>query len=750
MASSAGPKLDDSSAIRCSKSKTRARLQVEKRKVFDRLAFSGKLQPFCKEQAVSKPYWRRGEDKHWTPREPLFLFKKGTKTNLTPGLKCRRNDIVRDSHEVQTTERRSLKLPMMCQRARFETLNAALFEQLRMGQVFIRLLQDPNRKDGKGNFPILSARSRHFCTSWQIKNKKKGCGKKQWVDQKRMKMSSPSYVVEEFLMGKAWFETTPKNPKTVTMGLCLNVSGLPIPRWQEKKKQEQSHSQRLQKHLKKTGCTNLLKQMKVCSEQDLLKKRSRHKKQKLQLWKQKYQKSVADYATKLKMHQKNCAAQAKALHERIALAKEQQAIARRRHAKRRFGVEMKKAKRRLVSHTKSCKRKLDGMGKNHRRGLHKFKRRFGKVSLRNQTEVSAYHKAKKTARDALDSQFKQEVKAIRGGYEKAQKKDATNVYQLMKRHYQMMAKTDPEWQVIARSAAEGILHKEHWASQYQQVDLCSSVATTNDAQVQTNKRCKAVPVCAVAVQPDPTTPSWVSHLKISYSEGEWDAKKQSWQPTNWRFYSATTGPEPANPSITNSGDVVRGSADVMDTGGRGKVKPRWNLVAEDKQPWSAQSAKNVITKTLLQAPVKARFVRLHPVCWHGPSMAMRAELFGCVQHFNWSFMKTRATSLPADKALECNSLMAEAHVAFSDWTDGLDGSGVSFETEPEKISVSGRALVFRATQKRAIVGKGVLMKQLLCYQDESKVLDGGSCCVTKQSRSLNGHWSTQTATTQMF
>lgn len=94
--------------------------------------------------------------------------------------------------------------------------------------------------------------------------------------------------------------------------------------------------------------------------------------------------------------------------------------------------------------------------------------------------------------------------------------------------------------------------------------------------------------------------------------------------------------------------------------------------------------------------------------------------------------------------------MAEAHVAFSDWTDGLDGSGVSFETEPEKISVSGRALVFRATQKRAIVGKGVLMKQLLCYQDESKVLDGGSCCVTKQSRSLNGHWSTQTATTQMF
>merc|ERR1711977_193069 len=94
---------------------------------------------------------------------------------------------------------------------------------------------------------------------------------------------------------------------------------------------------------------------------------------------------------------------------------------------------------------------------------------------------------------------------------------------------------------------------------------------------------------------------------------------------------------------------------------------------------------------MLQAPLSARFVRFHPVCWHGNSMAMRAELFACSSLFAFDFLRDEVKKYEGKRnlglvhknsnKLSCTKLLQKAHKSFGAWTEGMDGSGQTYQTE---------------------------------------------------------------------
>merc|ERR1712216_342507 len=137
-----------------------------------------------------------------------------------------------------------------------------------------------------------------------------------------------------------------------------------------------------------------------------------------------------------------------------------------------------------------------------------------------------------------------------------------------------------------------------------------------------------------------------------------------------------------------------------------------------------------ISTTMLQTVRGARFVRIHPVCWHGPTMSMRTELLSCASPFDWTFMRQQPTT-------DCGKIMSRARPSFLKWTDGKDGSGVAFQTDGKDISVNGVTQTFRAYQKRVIRGKGLLIKQLICFDPKT----GSKKAARPSFSSSTGGWT---------
>jgi len=385
------------------------------------------------------------------------------------------------------------------------------------------------------------------------------------------------------------------------------------------------------------------------------------------------------------------------------------------------------------------------------------------------------------AKSVLDT----EIEQIKVSYERAQKKDAARVQAVMDKHYQTLLKKDREWNVIAQAQARNIVPADQWENQWLRVDLCSSDEAESNGEIESNKNCVPKTICGMAIQPDPAQPSYVTHLKVSYSAGRWNKEKSAWEPTDWKFYSAESKPAVANATIKNSGDVIEGaneqytkekkqwpdsffsskkiphrtSATMTE---RSWDIPRWQAQTQEDYrfprfeakpdqyvrtvDWPNQMASMNVKRTLFDKPIKARFVRLHPICWHGNSMAMRTELFACKKKFDWSFVTD-------SNSLSCDKLLPASAASFDAWSEGLDGAGIVYQTEPEVFAMKGAEYVFRAYQKRQVKNKGLLTKMEICFEKyNGRTAEAGSkrCCVAKKSKSVKGFWARQNLETEMF
>merc|ERR1711934_1066521 len=263
----------------------------------------------------------------------------------------------------------------------------------------------------------------------------------------------------------------------------------------------------------------------------------------------------------------------------------------------------------------------------------------------------------------------------------------------MTKHYGVMNAKDPEWQMIARKKGAGLLPKSEWDSQYMEINLC------------TNNACPMNLISAIATQPDPEQLSWVSRFKVSYNEGNCTSnlvngrcEGRSWKPTDkWVFYSKS-GQKGGN--FVQHGDVLVGAyPEQMDQ----ELRHVQQVSHKDWRQWkptrwTTDLASNLIWKTMLDAPFRARFVRIHPVCWHGPSMAMRVELYAKSTPFDWSLLKKHPT-LECGNENEPGTILYAASGAFAAWTDGLDGGGGTYESGTT-IVVDGNKYQFKAYQRR--------------------------------------------------
>jgi len=364
---------------------------------------------------------------------------------------------------------------------------------------------------------------------------------------------------------------------------------------------------------------------------------------------------------------------------------------------------------------------------------------------------------------------KQSLRAIRAAdkhtsdmYKNAQKKEAEVVINVMRKHFQVMLKNDPEWQMIARRKTKSVLPAKEWENQFLEVNMCGGSV------------CPMKRISGVAIQADPEHFCWVSHFKISYSLGH--QVDGVWTPNTWQFYSAKEvkhDPKKGPPSILNSGDVIEGNHPSA------AWETRWS-----KGDWSTNLESDTVVKTMLSRAFDARFVRIHPVCWHGPYMAMRVEIYTESKGFDWGPLQQKP-------ALHCNGppsrpgILDLLGLSFAKWTDGLDGSGAVFQSPAVDIKVGAGAFRFKAFQRRVIKNKGMLIKKLICRdalrpgmktakkkkkkqsgeeedlgesaelsdeQLELMEVGGGAttCCVSKNSTTVGGHWPEQKVETKLF
>jgi len=275
----------------------------------------------------------------------------------------------------------------------------------------------------------------------------------------------------------------------------------------------------------------------------------------------------------------------------------------------------------------------------------------------------------------------------------------------------------------------------------------------------TNSACPKNLITAVVTQPDPEHLCWVSKYKISYSEGVCDGKVQhgrcqgQWKPSGWTFYSKDPAAKGSKQTFFDSGDVLDGSQpDVL--------RPNWKKWKE--AGWTTSLKANAVTKTMLQKPFRARFIRVHPVCWHGPFMAMRVEIYAKTTPFDWGPLKA-SPSLKCGGTSTPGSIMFRTATSFSAWTDGLDGGGGVFQSDTVDIKVNGDVYAFKAFQRRVVRGRGLLTKQLVCFKRKKQAntdkavhqLGEASaaqeqCCVSKSSSPFGKEWPAQSIETKMF
>jgi len=132
--------------------------------------------------------------------------------------------------------------------------------------------------------------------------------------------------------------------------------------------------------------------------------------------------------------------------------------------------------------------------------------------------------------------------------------------------------------------------------------------------------CTLQSVTAVATQGNPAGQDlkeheWVSDYFVSYLTIGKDGRER------WMFYSS------------GGGSAVEMTAATILRGG---------------------SSKDDVQKNFFEVKLSAKAIRIHPMCWVGRSMALRVEVFQCLQEFSWKNLQAKL-GLSASKALARNT-----------------------------------------------------------------------------------------------
>jgi len=171
-----------------------------------------------------------------------------------------------------------------------------------------------------------------------------------------------------------------------------------------------------------------------------------------------------------------------------------------------------------------------------------------------------------------------------------------------------------------------------YTQQYLQVDLCDpkllaqdgrgcgdqgmkklglkSTQGCQDKDVQHNCpscSCKARRITAVATQGNPGGSSvqereWVSEYTVSFLTSTDDGKDK------WMFYNSRGGPT----HLIENATILQGGED-----------------------------NDAVQKNYFAQPLNAKAIRIHPMCWFGRSMAIRAEIFQCLHGFSWEALQQK-------------------------------------------------------------------------------------------------------------
>jgi len=258
-----------------------------------------------------------------------------------------------------------------------------------------------------------------------------------------------------------------------------------------------------------------------------------------------------------------------------------------------------------------------------------------------------------------------------------------------------------------------------WSRQYLEIDLC------NTGELEADEVCEDRQVSGFGVQGDPSTPSmFVANYVVSYQT----TAEAASQPPQWTFYTTNNTGVPLVYTSISDGSKMLGQAA--------------NLTGATEQ-------QHYVGKVSV-VPFNARKVRLHPIAWSGPSMALRAEVYSCLVEFSWDAIKTYVESKALTEFV-CDSAMLAGKPAFQKWSEGRGGSGTIFETRKKLLTFSsGETRAFTALQRRKIQGAGLLYKALLCHEKtvDSDDLDQ-QCCVSKKSKPLAEVWDDQARETLM-
>lgn len=235
-----------------------------------------------------------------------------------------------------------------------------------------------------------------------------------------------------------------------------------------------------------------------------------------------------------------------------------------------------------------------------------------------------------------------------------------------------------------------------FAKQYLEVRFCKQEATT----------CRAQRITSIVTQGSGASGHYVARYKVSYShDGD-----------EWSFYSA----DATAPTLARADELIGNS--------------------------NADQAE----KTFIARPFNAVAVRIHPVAWVGPRMAMRVEVYACLVQFDWSPVtallhnerrKDKEVSLLRLFTERCSSVIEHSALPFNAWSLGKGGNGNIYQTAPRSIRVANETGTMTAYQRRINAGGGYLEKKVVCMRQSGKKL---ACCVGKSSRAItSAKWLTQ-------
>ena len=136
---------------------------------------------------------------------------------------------------------------------------------------------------------------------------------------------------------------------------------------------------------------------------------------------------------------------------------------------------------------------------------------------------------------------------------------------------------------------------------------------------------------------------------------------------------------------------------------------------------------------------------MYPKTW-GRYPVISMEFFVTAVPFQWNKAKNVKVSLR-----RCDALMKATQGAFDAWTEGRDGDGYVWASEPNTIIQGVMRRTLTAYRKCSAVGAGKITKELVCINSHNSKTGTTTekCCTRKTSDTLT-RWNRQAVETRIF